>query len=226
MSRTSTTTAISPINERRVIEVPESILTEIAPQIRDIGELQLILLVVRMATERGGIDQPVSRDELGRDAGVQRAFQLEGTMRDPGESVERSLELAVGRGVVIKLRVIDGDSERIWYFLNTIQNAAKVRAMANGSEVPPKTLWSAASAPRIEAERPTIFRLYEQNIGPLTPLIAQRLLDALEVYPAGWIEDAVAEAVSYNRRSWRYIARILENWQVERWQTTEDRERR
>jgi len=226
VSRTSTTTAISPINERRVIEVPESILTEIAPQIRDIGELQLILLVVRMATERGGIDQPVSRDELGRDAGVQRAFQLEGTMRDPGESVERSLELAVGRGVVIKLRVIDGDSERIWYFLNTIQNAAKVRAMANGSEVPPKTLWSAASAPRIEAERPTIFRLYEQNIGPLTPLIAQRLLDALEVYPAGWIEDAVAEAVSYNRRSWRYIARILENWQVERWQTTEDRERR
>lgn len=199
-----------------MIEVPEAILTEIAPQIRDVGELQLILAVVRMATERGGVDQPVSRTELDRDLGVQRAFQLEGTMRDPAESVERSLELAVGRGVIIKLRVIDGDSERIWYFLNTLQNAAKVRAMTNGTEAPPKTLWSAESAPRIEAERPTVFRLYEQNIGPLTPLVAQRLLDALEVYPAGWIEDAVAEAVSYNRRSWRYISRILENWQVER----------
>ena len=217
---------MAPLNERRVIEVPEAILTEVAPQIRDVGELQLILAVVRMATERGGVDQPVSRDELDRDAGVQRAFQLEGTMRDPAESVERSLELAVGRGVVIKLRVIDGDSERMWYFLNTLQNATRVRAMTNGTEAPPKTLWSAASAPRIEAERPTVFRLYEQNIGPLTPLVAQRLLDALEVYPAGWIEDAVAEAVGYNKRSWRYISRILENWQVERWQTTEDRERR
>lgn len=226
MSRTSTTSAVAPINERRLIEVPEAILTDVAPQIRDVGELQLILALVRMGAERGGVDQPVSREELNRDPGVQRAFQLEGTMRDPAETIERSLELAVGRGVVIKLRVIDGTTERIWFFLNTLLNAAKVRAMTNGTESPPKALWSADSPPRVEAERPTVFRLYEQNIGPLTPLVAQRLLDALEVYPPGWIEDAVAEAVSYNRRSWRYISRILENWQVERWQTTEDRERR
>lgn len=201
-------------------------MTEVAPQIRDVGELQVILSLIRMATERGGVDQPVSREELNRDPGVQRAFQLEGTIRDPADAIERSLELAVGRGVVIKLRVIDGSSERIWYFLNTLHNVAKVRAMTNGSESPPKTLWAADDAPRVEAERPTVFRLYEQNIGPLTPLVAQRLLEALEVYPAGWIEDAIAEAVGYNRRSWRYIARILENWQVERWRTTEDRERR
>jgi DnaD/phage-associated family protein len=209
-----------------VIEVPEAILSEIAPQIRDVGELQLILAVVRMGTERGGVDQPVSREEIDRDPGVQRAFQLEGTLRNPAESIERSLELAVGRGVMIKLRVIDGEKERMWYFLNTLQNAARVRAMVNGLESPPKTLWAAGSAPRVESERPTVFRLYEQNIGPLTPLVAQRLLDALEVYPASWIEDAVAEAVGYNKRSWRYISRILENWQVERWQSTDDRERR
>jgi len=226
VSRSTTTSAVAPLNERRVIEVPEALLSEIAPLIRDVGELQLILAVVRMGTERGGVDQPVSREELNRDPGIQRAFQVEGTMRDSAESIERSLELAVARGVVIKLRVIDGDAERIWYFLNTLQNAARVRAMTNGTESPPKTLWATGAPPRVEAERPTVFRLYEQNIGPLTPLVAQRLLDALEVYPPGWIEDAVAEAVGYNKRSWRYISRILENWQVERWQATDDRERR
>jgi DnaD/phage-associated family protein len=66
----------------------------------------------------------------------------------------------------------------------------------------------------VQPERPTVFRLYEQNIGLLTPLIAERLVDALETYPPEWIEDAIAEAVSYNRRSWRYINRILENWLV------------
>jgi len=226
VSRPSTITTVSPLNERRVIEVPEAILSEIAPAIRDIGELQVTLALVRMATERGGLDQPVSREELGRDSGLRRALHAEGTTRDPSETLEHSLDLAVGRGVFIRLRVIDGTTERIWFFLNTLLNAAKVRAMTNGLEAPPKTLWAADAAPRVEAEHPTVFRLYEQNIGPLTPLVAQRLLEALEVYAPGWIEDAIGEAVSYNRRSWRYISRILENWQVERWQSTDERERR
>ena len=34
-------------------------------------------------------------------------------------------------------------------------------------------------------ERPNIFGLYEQNIGPLTPLIADALKDAELSFPAG-----------------------------------------
>jgi DnaD/phage-associated family protein len=62
--------------------------------------------------------------------------------------------------------------------------------------------------------RPNAFRLYEQNIGPLTPLIADQISRAIEEYPDDWIEDALSEAVAYNRRSWRYVTRILENWQA------------
>jgi DnaD/phage-associated family protein len=54
--------------------------------------------------------------------------------------------------------------------------------------------------------------LYEQNIGLLSPLIADHLVKAMERYPRDWIEDAIGEAVAYNRRSWRYIQRILQNW--------------
>lgn len=61
-------------------------------------------------------------------------------------------------------------------------------------------------------ERPNIFRLYEANIGPLTPMMAEMLkADALE-FPAEWIEAAVGEAVERNIRNWRYVRAILKTW--------------
>jgi len=60
-----------------------------------------------------------------------------------------------------------------------------------------------------------IFALYEQNIGIITPLIAEELKEAEKLYPPQWIEEAFKEAVTLNKRSWRYIARILERWASE-----------
>ena len=61
----------------------------------------------------------------------------------------------------------------------------------------------------LDVERPNIFRLYEENIGPLTPLIAEMLRDAEKTYPADWIEEAFKIAVENNVRRWRYIEAIL-----------------
>ncbi len=58
----------------------------------------------------------------------------------------------------------------------------------------------------------SIFALYEQNIGIITPMIAEELKEADKIYPPQWIEEAFKEAVALNKRSWRYIARILERW--------------
>jgi DnaD/phage-associated family protein len=60
-----------------------------------------------------------------------------------------------------------------------------------------------------------IFALYEQNIGMITPMIAEELKEAERLYPPQWIEEAFKEAVALNKRSWRYIARILERWASE-----------
>ena len=46
-------------------------------------------------------------------------------------------------------------------------------------------------------------------------MIADELREAEELYPEDWIEDAFREAVGQNKRSWRYIARILERWEHE-----------
>ena len=60
--------------------------------------------------------------------------------------------------------------------------------------------------------QPNIFALYEENIGMITPMIAEELKEAEKRYPQKWIEEAFREAVVLNKRSWRYIARILESW--------------
>ena len=63
--------------------------------------------------------------------------------------------------------------------------------------------------------RENIFSLYEQNIGMITPMIAEELKEAERLYPEEWIKHALKEAVMLNKRSWRYISRILEHWASE-----------
>jgi DNA replication protein len=68
---------------------------------------------------------------------------------------------------------------------------------------------------QVHIERPNIFVLYEQNIGLLSPLIADELKDAADHYPAEWIEAAFREAVLHNKRKWSYIRAILRRWETE-----------
>jgi DNA replication protein len=63
-------------------------------------------------------------------------------------------------------------------------------------------------------EQPNIFKLYEDNIGPITPLIKDKLLDAEEDYPQSWIQRAFEIAVEHNARNWSYIHAILERWRI------------
>jgi DnaD/phage-associated family protein len=64
-------------------------------------------------------------------------------------------------------------------------------------------------------ERPNCFKVYEQEIGPITPLIANELEDAEQNCPDGWIEDAIREASKNNKRSWAYARAILKRWMSE-----------
>lgn len=60
--------------------------------------------------------------------------------------------------------------------------------------------------------RPNLFKLYEDNIGPLTPMVADLLQEDAREFPADWFEDAIKEALSHNARKWSYVRAILKNW--------------
>jgi DnaD/phage-associated family protein len=94
------------------------------------------------------------------------------------------------------------------YFLNTEADREVMEMMQTGELSPEEAISETVG-------KPNVFTMYEQNIGMLSPMIAEELKEAEKLYPASWIEDAFREAVSLNKRSWRYIAKILERWSSE-----------
>lgn len=63
-----------------------------------------------------------------------------------------------------------------------------------------------------ERERARVFRAYEENIGLLTPMLADKIKDALDLFSADWIIEAIGIAVQQERRAWSYVEGVLKNW--------------
>lgn len=57
-----------------------------------------------------------------------------------------------------------------------------------------------------------IFKVYEKEIGMITPFIRDELIDCQNTYGAEWIKEAISEAAKNNARSWKYCLAILERW--------------
>lgn len=131
----------------------------------------------------------------------------------------QGLEQAVNRGTFITACVNIKGRDETCYFLNSPKGRAAVRAITSGQWTPSDDSASPTDLPEV---LPNIFRLYEENIGPITPLLAEALGEAEETYPPQWIEDAIRIAVERNKRNWRYAEAILKKWHVEGRDAKED----
>jgi len=60
-----------------------------------------------------------------------------------------------------------------------------------------------------------IFKVYEQEIGIITPMIADELRQLEQEHPQVWIEQAIQEASKNGKRSLGYFKAILNRWKVE-----------
>ncbi len=207
------------VAEEPSLAIPRVFVTEVLPQLADLAELKVTLCIFDLLSEAGGYEAPLAEEAIYRHAALRASLKRLGSPKEPDESIGRGLELAVSRGTLLRFAAehTDGRSGG-WYLLNTPHNREALGKMARGVLPPPAALRNGhddGAGPLIEPERPNIFRLYEQNVGLLTPIIADQLIDASERYPLDWIEDAFEEAVGYNKRNWRYIRAILEKWATE-----------
>ena len=120
------------------------------------------------------------------------------------DEITRGLESAVKRGSLLKVQ----REAAVYFLLNSPRGRAAVQAMESGK-------WSPKSGKSFPLERPNVFKLYEENIGPITPLIADALKDAEELYSPEWIADVIEIAVKNNKRNWKYCEAILKRWKEE-----------
>jgi DnaD/phage-associated family protein len=137
---------------------------------------------------------------------------LRETGSPPEEALKKALDKAARRGTLLHIALErDGTTEDI-YLLNTDSDREAIVKIQSG-ELQLQGLKFNETITRAETEpQPNIFVLYEENIGMLTPIIADELREAEKEYPEEWIKDAIKEAVRQNKRKWGYIAVILERW--------------
>jgi DNA replication protein len=189
--------------ETGCISLPDSFFTQALPKIQDLAEVKVVLYVAYLVLRKP--DHP---------------FALCHSERSEESS------LAQGRPQFVSYKELKAEScwlsaelgeETLRQALNSaVEHGALLHSTLNINGML-EDVYS-LTAPTYRGHQPpiiNIFTLYEQNIGMITPMIAEELKEAEKLYPPQWIEEAFKEAVTLNKRSWKYIARILERWASE-----------
>jgi len=203
-----------PVGDVRYTPLPDQFFSELLPLIGDLAELKVTLHVFWLLHGQKGYPRYVSGSQLQGDATLLRGLREAGAVAV--SALERGLEQAVARGTLLRLTTWHGHGAEAtadaWYFLNDAEGRRAYRQVMEGElqldvqvvpPVPPS------------AERPTVYDLYEQYMGLLSPMIAEELTEAAETYPAQWIEEAFEIAVERGVRRWRYVRGILDRWRRE-----------
>jgi DnaD/phage-associated family protein len=183
--------------------IPAAFFSELLPEINDVDELKVILWAFRCLDLQEGDLLYLTGSDLSADESFTASFGK--TKKEQSERIEKALEAAVRRNVLITAR----SGEIDLYFLNSPRGRAALESLTRGAWTPEGRNRIPSS---VSVNRPNIFAIYEQNIGPLTPLIADELRDAEKQYPSEWVTDAFKIAVSKNARSWHYVEAILHSW--------------
>jgi DNA replication protein len=201
-----------PGGDLRFTPVPDLFFSELLPQIDSLPELKVTLHVIWLLHLQKAQPRCVSREQLLGEGVLLRGLKTPG--RSPQSVLEEGLERAVTRGTLLHLTAHTEDGqESDWYFLNSEGGRRAAEQVRRGEAALPAAV--VMEEPQVEAERPNIFVLYEQNIGTLQPMIAEELQEAEQSYPPAWIADAFKIAVEQNVRKWSYIRAILGRWATE-----------
>jgi DNA replication protein len=168
-------------------QIPDSFL-HLINEIEDVAELKVTLYAIyRIEHIEGNF------------RGLSEADFSEETLGLSVEQIQQGLKKCLERGTILKSE----HEAQTFYFLNSPRGRLSAEAFAKGQ---------IKSAQSYNPNKSNVFKLYEENIGALTPLIADMLKDAEQNYPGAWFEEAFEIAVSRNVRNWKYVQAILARW--------------
>ena len=191
------------------VKIPDSFFHHLLTEIDDQDELKVTLFALWRI---GSMEGPVH---------FLREQDFTACVPDPGPALEKAVQrgsLLCARGGVFAAGRETRKKAAALYFLNSPRGRASAEAFAKGEWKPTDAI-PAPAAP----ERPNVFKLYEENIGPLTPMIADALKDAEQTYKPEWVTEALEIAIKNNKRNWKYVEVILRRWKEEGHAKKQDR---
>lgn len=195
-----------------VTPLPNIFFSELLPQIQNIVEAKVIMQIFFLLSRRKGYPRFVSFSELKNDMIILKG--LHSLPGDTGNILKQALDSLSSQGIIVQVPVdIDGYSDDAYFINNQIEKETIARIL-DGTLKIPRVAVRKVEKP-VDELPSDIYSLYEQNIGILTPIIADELQDAEHRFPADWVQEAFKEAVKANVRNWKYIFGILKRWERE-----------
>lgn len=209
-----------PDTKLRPVKIPDLFFADLLPQIDDLAELKLTLHCFWLLNEQSGDYRYLRGEDLRSDRVLLASLTLDSELRTPQVALEEALSRAVARNTLLRMQIDMGPDQpnapkitEDWYFINTVKGRQAIALIRQGrlrevqSALPDEA--------RIRIDRPNVFILYEQNVGVLTPMIAEQLRDMEKTFAPEWINDAFEIAISNNKRNLRYIQAILKKWETD-----------
>jgi DNA replication protein len=201
-----------PAGELAQNTIPTVFFQRILAQVDDLFELKVILFALWYLGQQESKAAAIAYETFSGDLGL-----MQGLGDDPQAALNAALEKTEGRGVLLKQEAGPTHDDPtlpvgVYYFMNSPEGQAAARAVQEARWHP---ILESPAPVALDLERPNIYSLYEENIGPLTPMIAEDLREAEQTYAAEWVEEAIHIAVQNNVRRWRYVEAILRGWKEE-----------
>ena len=199
----------------RSTPVPNPLLADLLVQITDPDELRLTLRAVWALHRQRGFPPSVTISDLASDRTVSAMLGM--AAEDLETRVSALLDQAAERGTLLKIAE-RGVPDR--YFLNTepVRRALSRQGMVQtGGDVAAETdadleTWQDLEA---AAEPSLAVTVYEENIGHITPLVAEKISDAINDYTELAVVEAIRTAADRDIRNWNYVAALLRRPQRE-----------
>ena len=185
----------------RYLPVPAPMFGPLLEQIKDASGFIITLRIIWMLQQKKGRLRYVSSEEVFGDKILSNALGSK-------EAIQNSINMVVKGGILLQIRRENASDAFMLNSESDREIASDIGSIYESNDQPPDP-WEIENTP------PEIYSLYEQNIGILTPIMSEKLTEAEDKYPAEWIKEAVGIAVEQNRRSWAYVSRILERWDME-----------
>ncbi len=200
----------------QAVPLPAAIFTTLIPAMDDVAELVVTMYAAAAVQRLRRFPRLLEVDALRSERPLIETLARLLPTEEVDATFSRGLAASVERGALLRVEVRDGGRGRDFVTLNTPADRRAVERLrlgaASGLPAPARAATAGSPQPR---GAPNVYALYESTVGPVTPQIAEELTEAEGLYPLAWIEDAFREAAELNKRSWRYVKRILERWHNE-----------
>ncbi|PJF21464.1 MAG: hypothetical protein CUN56_10960 [Phototrophicales bacterium] len=189
--------------------IPPGFFSELLPQIDDLAELKVLLFCFWALPQKESTFPYLLHHDFIHHEPLMTGLAALDTGFEPEAVLSAALNGLVKRGVLLQTEIDMNAQKQIIFVVNTERGRLAFEQLRQGR-------WTLnGDIIEILPERPNIYKLYEENIGPLTPLIADNLKDIEQDYSSEWVADALKIAVQNNKRSLKYIHAILKRWQEE-----------